>query len=579
MQSGRFARKADCRKGEKMKKTIGIIAFLLSVLLLFSSCLGGGDGSSASDKPSSENSESISDDGNSESDEPTSESEERSESEEDSEKPDDYSDILKDYEKSSAVTQFPSEDLAKVNVKPTFDISDCVYDAEGIIVPYQLFGDGMILQRDAVNKIWGTIENLEGNKHIAATFRGRTYYGEVKDDKWEIYFPKMTAGGPFEITLICDWGTKTIKDVYVGEVYLLSGQSNMEWKTGWSEDVLADLYSDENACRNDKIRLLSLGGKFRDQPTKTLTTPPIWEGANSSSIPNFSAVGYIFGKKLQETLDCPVGLVCTAIGGSIIESWMDEETYDEYKKNNETACDDSAIWKMPNQGFNGMIYPLEGFNFRGVCWYQGCSNVYGTEGHHDNALRSLISCWRKFFKNPELTFSISELARFHENTIAYSTINEKIGIVAREDKFVCNAINLDQGEWGDIHPRDKRTIGTRLSSETLRNFFGCNENAAPEVIAHRVIFDKEVRLVMSESVVLKNGANGFEVLTESGYSSKCSVSLNGNAITVTSTVPFTAIRYGYDFEKTAEIVEDFTKTITIYDEEGLPCDMFLINLK
>ena len=127
--------------------------------------------------------------------------------------------------------------------------------------------------------------------HIAANFRGRTYYGTVKNDNWEIYLPNMTAGGPFELTLICDWGTKTIKDVYVGEVYLLSGQSNMEWKVGWSEGVLDDLYSDETACRNDNIRLLSLATKFRDEPTKNLEAPPVWNGANVSSIKEFSAVG------------------------------------------------------------------------------------------------------------------------------------------------------------------------------------------------------------------------------------------------------------------------------------------------
>lgn len=555
-------------------KKLGLIAFLLSILMLFTSCLGGGSSSSA-DTPNSGNSESVSIGGESDSES----RESSSEIESDSGKPDDYSDILKDYEKSCSVTKFPTDNLAKVNVTPTFDISDSIYNAEDIIVPYQLFGDGMCLQRDAVNKIRGTIENLKGNKHIAAEFRGRTYYGEVYGDNWEIYLPMMTAGGPFEMTLICDWGTKTIKDVYVGEVYLLSGQSNMEWKVGWSEGILDDLYSDEKECRNENIRLLSLGGKFRETPTKELETAPVWNGANASSIPNFSAVGFIFGKKMQESLGCPVGLVCTAIGGSIIESWMDEETYAEYAKNNKTACDDSAIWKMPNLGFNGMIYPLEGFNFRGVGWYQGCSNVYGTEGNHDNALRALIACWRKFFDNPELTFSICELARFHENTIAYSTINEKIRIVAKEDKFVCNAINLDQGDWTDIHPRDKRIIGTRLSAETLRNFFEKTENAAPEVVDYVAISDTKVYLVMSESVVLKNGANGFEILTESGYSPNCSVSLSDNIITVSSSVPFTAIRYGYDFEKVAEIVEDFSKTITIYDEEGLPCDMFFINFK
>ena len=549
-----------------MKKTTVITAFLLSLLLLFAAC--------------SENAGNSA--GNSETGGTASESVFSSEKDESGDSPDESGslpDVLDGYEKSCAVTEVPSDDLSKVSLKPTFDISDSVYDAENIIVPYQLFGDGMCLQRDAVNKIWGTIENLEGNEHIAATFRGRTYYGTVKNDNWEIYLPNMTAGGPFELTLICDWGTKTIKDVYVGEVYLLSGQSNMEWKVGWSEGVLADLYSDETACRNDNIRLLSLATKFHDEPTKNLEAQPVWNGANVSSIKEFSAVGYIFGKRLQNSLDCPVGLVCNAIGGTIVESWMDVEAFSEYERNYETARDDSLMWKKPSGSFNGVIYPLEGFNFRGVCWYQGCSNIYGAEKNHDKALNALISCWRRFFNNPELTFSIAELARFVEDPDAYSVINEKIGIVARGDKLVCNAINLDQGDWADIHPRDKRVIGTRLANETLRCFFGKDENAAPRVDSCEIVSDKEVRLFMNENVVLKNGANGFEVLTESGYSLNCEATIENNVITLTSPVPFTAIRYGYTFQKTAEIVEDLTKTITIYDEEGLPCDMFSIKLR
>lgn len=547
-----------------MKKSIAIIAFLLSVLMLFASCGQSANNSSSSGTPDSGSHSSSSSDKPDNPDKP--------------DKPDDdYSELLEGYEKSCAVTQFPLEDMAKVSITPTFDVSECVFDAEGIIVPYQLFNDGMCLQRDAVNKIWGTIENLSGNEHIAAEFRGKTYYGTVENNSWEIYLPTMTAGGPFEMTLICDWGTKTIKDVYVGEVYLLSGQSNMEWKVEWSNNVLSDLYADESACKNDNIRLLSLATKFHDQPTKTLEAAPVWNGANVSSIKNFSAVGYIFGKNLQEQLDCPVGLVCNAIGGTIVESWMDEQAYSEYEKISDTACDDSLIWKKPCQSFNGVIYPLEGFNFRGVCWYQGCSNIYGAEKNHDKALKTFIACWRRFFNNPQLTFSIAELARFHENPLAYSTINEKIGIVADADKFVCRAINLDQGDWGDIHPKDKRAIGTRLANETLRNFFGKDENAAPKLASYEIVSETEIKIVMNENVVLKNGANGFEILTDSGYSFNCDASISENVITITSTVPFKGIRYGYDFKKVAAIVEDLSKTVTIYDEQGLPCDMFLLN--
>ena len=544
-----------------MKRTItGIFAFLLSLLLLFSACTQKPD-SSASNTPDSSIDSTSSGGGIDKPDD----------------KPDEEPDVLDGYEKSCATTEFPSDNLSKVNLKPTFDVSDCTYDAEDIIVPYQLFGDGMCLQRDAVNKIWGTIENLEGNEHIAAKFRDRIYYGTVENNNWEIYFPNMTAGGPFEITLICDWGTKTIKDVYVGEVYMLSGQSNMEWKVEWSEKVLADLYADENECRNDNIRLLSLATKFRDEPTKTLEAPPVWSGANALSIKNFSAVGFIFGKEMQKKLDCPVGLIVNAIGGTITESWMDKQGYDEYASISDTACDESLIWKKPCQSFNGVVYPLEGYNIRGVCWYQGESNIYGAEKNHDKALKSLIACFRRFFNNPQLTFSMAELARFVEDPVGYSVINEKIGIVAKSDRYACNAINLDQGDWSEIHPKDKRTIATRLANETLRNFFGKDENAAPKVYSYKRISETEVQITMNEKIVLKNGSSGFEVLTDSGYTLNCRVSLDGNTITVKSAVPFTGVRYGYNFEKTAENVEDLSRTITVYDEQGLPCDMFSLN--
>ena len=486
-------------------------------------------------------------------------------------------DPLEGYTKSNSVTDFPDSDMAKVNMKPTFDIADATFDASDMIVPYQLFKDGVCLQRDAVNRLWGTIEHLSGNEHIAASFHGKTYYGTVSDNTWEIYLPKMMALGPSDLTLICDWGTKVIKNVYVGEVYLLCGQSNMEWKVGWSKEVLADLYSDEEACKNENIRLLSLDGKFKNEPTKEVATEPVWYGANADSIPEFSAVGYIFGKKMQKTLGCPVGLVCTAIGGTIVESWMDQETYREYAKNYSTAADESVLWKTPSLGFNGMIYPLEGFNFRGVTWYQGCSSIYGAEKNHDKALKALVSSWRKFFKNPDLTWSMAELARFYEDPLAYSIINEKIGVLASEDDLVLRSINLDQGDWTNIHPVDKRAIGTRLANDTLRKYFGYEENEAPKIASYTIVSKNEVKITMNEDVVLKNGANGFEILTENGYSFNCNASLSGRAVTVTSSDSFKGIRYGYDFPKTAAIVEDVSKTVTIYDMENLPCDMFSLN--
>lgn len=491
----------------------------------------------------------------------------------------DYSGLLEGYEKSCSVTEFADDDIAKVNIKATFDVSECTADAKMIITPYPMFGNGMCLQRDAVNKIWGYIAGTEECEHIAVSFRGKVYYGTVKNSEWEVYLPKMTAGGPFEMTLICDLGRRTLTDVYVGEVYLLSGQSNMEWKTGWSENVLSDLYSDKDECKNDRIRMVSLSVNYQDEPSKTFAANPKWLGANVSSIKNFSAVGYIFGKEMERKLDCPVGLVCNAVGGSLIEFWMDKKTLSDYEENCKTVYNPSLPTLTPNKGFNGLIYPLEGLNFRGVCWYQGCSNTNGTQRYYNKALRTLIASWRKFFNNNNLTFSIAELARYSADPAAYSVINERIGMVAAKDPLVCKAINLDKGEWNDIHPKDKHAIGTRLASETLRNFYGKDENAAPEVLSYEIVSDKEVKLVMSENVVLKNGSNGFEVFTASGYSFDCSVTVDKNIITVTSQHAFSGVRYGYVFEITDEIKADVSKTVTIFDKQGLPCDLFVVNFE
>ena len=531
-----------------MKKIIGILAFLLAFTVIFSSCTHGGN-SSPSDSSGT------------------------------TPPPDDkYAELLDGYEKSDSVTEFSTDNLDKVSLKETFDAAGVTADGKDVLIPFGMFGSGMCLQRDAVNRVWGTF-NGNGNTHIAAEFRGKTYFGTVSGNNWEIYFPTMTAGGPYEMSLICDAGRIDFTDVYVGEVYLLSGQSNMEWKTVSSGTVLSGLYSNAETCVNERIRMVYLDGNFQDEPTKEFRSAPVWNGANASSIKEFSAVGYIFGRDLQKKLGCPVGLICNAIGGTIIESWMDKATTDEYEKNNVTEYDESQTRLMPNKSFNGMIYPLEGLNFRGVCWYQGESNTYGSEVNYDVALKTLISLWRKFFNNPQLTFTVAELARFCEHPAVYSVINEKIAKVVEEDALVCKAINIDQGDWTNIHPKDKRAIGARLASETARNFFNREENVAPVVTSYEIVSDKEVWLIMSENVVAKNGANGFEVLTEDGYSFNCSVMASENIVVVSSDTPFSGIRYGYAFEEKTEITSNVSKSVTLFDKDGLSCDLFILNFK
>lgn len=483
-------------------------------------------------------------------------------------------DILEGYVPSSSLVSIPTTNLEKVNVKSTFDISSHTNDGTDKVYPYSVFGNGVCIQRDAVNHIWGW---ADGAANIAISFRDRVYYGSVDaEGNWSVYLPMMTAGGPYEMTIISDVGRITLTDVYVGEVYLLCGQSNMEWKTIWSGNTMADLFADPKACLNEEIRFLNLAANHSRVPVKRFPSGSDWDYARAESIKYFSAIGYLFGKQMQEELGCPVGLVSTAVGGSVIEYWLSDANYKRVKEQYTPITSTDPLF-TPSLGYNGLIYPLSGLTFRGCLWYQGCSNTIGTQAKYDIALEILIEQFREEFNNPNMTFTLFELARFNQNLLGYSIINERINVVAKKDPYVIKVLNLDLGEWDNIHPQDKKVIAKRGTDETLKNFYGItNKPCAPEIESYTFNEDGTVTIVLTEEVDLVNGNASFEVFTNIGYVENCNVFVNGNVLTISSDVEFTKVRYGYRVTVTDEMKQDVSKIVSVYDKEGLPLDLFII---
>ena len=476
------------------------------------------------------------------------------------------------YAPADTLVSFSDENMSKVVTEATFDVSQYTNKANTYqIKPYQYFSDGVCLQRDAVNRIWGKASKTS---YIAAEINGKVYYGTVTGQDFEIYLPKMSAGGPYELVLISELGRLTIKNVYIGEVFLLSGQSNMEWSVSGCGNILKDLYETDE-CVNDQIRMLNVGWFPQEAPTTEVANGWKWNGANKETIPSFSAVGYLFGKKMQEELGCPVGLIWAAIGGSHVEFWLSEENYNRVAEIY-TPYNTSDVYMTPCMGYNGMLYPLTGLNVRGVLWYQGESNAFGTQQYYDQALSIFIEQCREMFDNEQLTFTVCELARYEGLPYEYSIVNEKINKVAKEDPYVVVARNLDMGDWFDIHPKDKRELGNRAACETLRVFFKKDYEAPIEVSSYSFNNDGTVTITLSSEAVLRNGTNGFEVYVNGGYSRKCTVSIEGNVITISAKGVITKVRYGYTCEMTDEIKNDVSKMVTIYDKNGLPLDLFII---
>lgn len=477
------------------------------------------------------------------------------------------------YVPTDSIVSFSDKNADKVITEPTFDISKHTNDAGTNIKPYQIFGNGMCLQRDAVNRLWG---KASSTKFIAAELNGKVYYGTVKSKEWEIYLPKMNAGGPYKLTLITEAGRYVINDVYIGEVFYLGGQSNMEWQVGHSGEVLKDLYSTPD-CVNDQIRMMGVPWNLQEEPTTEIANNFKWTGANQSTVRTFSAVGYLFGKHMQAELGCPVGLVWAAVGGSTIECWLSEENYNKVKEIY-TPYHGKAdeIYMNACLGYNGMLYPLAGINVRGVVWYQGCSNAFGTQTYYDKALKIFMAQCREMFDNENLSFTVCELARYQGLPYEYSIVNANINKVAKEDPYMVVARNLDLGDWFDIHPVNKREIGRRAAYETLRVFFKYDKPEPVKVVDYSFNFDGSVTIKLSSEAELVNGVNGFEVYVDGAYTYDCVVTINGDELTVRAGGEISKVRYGYTCLMNEQIKNDVSKMVTVYDKNGFPLDLFLI---
>lgn len=469
------------------------------------------------------------------------------------------------------ILSFSDENMDKIITAPTFDISQYTADASNNIKTYELFASGMCLQRDAINRIWG---KASSTNNIAAEINGNVYYGRVKSREWEIYLPKMQAGGPYELTIISELGRLTLTDIYIGEVFLLSGQSNMEWQPQHSGEVLKDMYATSD-CENGQIRILQMGWSTPSEPTNEAIRYSQWKWANQSTIPNFTAVGYLFGKQMQEELGCPVGLIANPVGGSSIEFWLSQENYDKVQESYNSYITNET-YMTPCLGYNGMLYPLTGLNVRGVLWYQGESNAFGTQQYYDIALQIFMSQCREMFNNEQLSFTVCQLARYEGNPYAYSIVNERINHVSLNDPYVVVARNLDLGDWFNIHPADKYEIGRRAAYETLRVFFKKDKPAPIEVVDYTFNTDGSVTIDLSRDAKLVNGTNGFEVYVDGKYTYTCNVNIQGNQLTVTADGEITKLRYGYTCKMTEEVKNDVSKMVTVYDDNGFPLDLFLI---
>jgi sialate O-acetylesterase len=389
-----------------------------------------------------------------------------------------------------------------------------------------LFGDHMVLQRGIPVSIWG---QAEPGEQVTVTFAGASVGAAADAERnWRVVLPAMTESAEGRSLTVAGKNTVTLSDVLVGDVWVCSGQSNMEFTMGGCnapEDIAA---ASCPSLRRIKLEHRALGSPNRDVPGR-------WDVCTPQSVPGFTAVGFYFARRIQKETDVPVGLIDDNWGGTRIEPWippagfMQEPTLlgiltelkrrdQDYRKDLGKGLDAMAQWvaaarealaqpgapipdqpRMPGNPlndagspttlYNGMIHPVAGYGIRGAIWYQGESN--GGEGDEYFAkMRALIGGWRTVWNQPpspgsgapggEFPFYFVQLANFQQPNDAPAGGDGWARIRMAQLKSLqipktgmAVAIDLaDAGNPGDIHPKNKFDVGERLALWALKNDYG-----------------------------------------------------------------------------------------------------------
>jgi sialate O-acetylesterase len=378
-----------------------------------------------------------------------------------------------------------------------------------------VFTDNMVIQRDRSAPVWGwaapgervTVRFADQTRETVADPQGR----------WRVALAPLPASAEGRELVVAGSNTVRFANVLVGEVWICSGQSNMEWPLARALDGA----SEAAAANFPLIRLLNLPHTAHNLPQEN--TSGAWTPCTSNSAPGFSAVGYFFGRKLFQELNVPIGLINASWGGTRIEPWTPPvgfhsvpelaalsaqvDVWDARTPTGKVAFA-AAITKLkawlpeaekalaagqrppdqprmpepapdhqqPTRIYNSMIHPLAPLALRGAIWYQGESN--GGEGDtYYWKTRALVNGWREVFANPDLSFYFVQLANYQGDSqtpqggTGYALIRD----AQRRSLTIPRtgmAVIIDIGEAGDIHPRNKLDVGLRLAAWALARDYG-----------------------------------------------------------------------------------------------------------
>jgi sialate O-acetylesterase len=386
----------------------------------------------------------------------------------------------------------PTKEGAKIIAEKVY--SGILGNYGGLKVP-MLYGENMVLQRNEPINFEGT---ANFNEKVTIEFNSKTKVTNTDfNGNWNVEFTPMQAGGPFSLKISTSNKSVAISKVYIGEVWVASGQSNMDFKVRDMESASTVLKD----SLNTNVFLFSMDGKalsgekFTEDELKNCNANNYfensgWTPVNEKNLKNFSAIAYSFAYNLQKKLNIPVGVICNAIGGSPIQSWISRESMEQKHEtvdllndthlnpmvdawvaerivlNMEEATNSKIKSRHPYQPtflFDAGIQPIKNYNIKGVIWYQGESNADNIQ-LHSTLFKMMVDDWRYHWKKPELPFYFVQLSSINRAT--WGTFRDSQRKLL-EIPYTGMAVSSDVGNETNVHPKKKWIVGERLSKIEL----------------------------------------------------------------------------------------------------------------
>jgi len=430
-----------------------------------------------------------------------------------------------------------------------------------------IIGSHMVLQQKSNVKLWGWAS--PGEKiSIKTGWDGATYQIQATNDaKWLTEIKTPEAGGSYSITIQGN-NTLELEDVLIGEVWVCGGQSNMEWS---GTQKLPQSIEEAPNARNNKIRLFYVSKSTSQFPQENLDGK--WVVCSPEEMIKFSAIGYFFGKNLNEKMNIPIGLINSNWGGTPAETWTPEFVVNSNNTIKKGAEELKSQPGWPHQtalAYNAMIYPLTNYSIAGAIWYQGESNVR-TYYAYEKLFTGMIDAWRQqwnknfpfyFVQIAPFTYGFKNVGALLRETQSKSASHPNTGMVVITDLIP---------DTTNIHPILKKEVAKRLSDMALNKTYDFKDISfeSPVYSSHVVERDKI-------KIHFNNAANGlmatgdqissFEISAEDRRFLPAQAKIEGNTIVV----------YNKNIKKPIAVRFAFNNTAipNLFNKDGLPVNLF-----